>query len=186
MEKKDKKSYRLSEVVIKNMIDSVFAKSLKNRDAFIDMVFSIFSEEQLQLLLEVLNMKTVYTKFTKNCYVKVVPEDTWSYLYEPDVLADRGLLADDGRLYGQITGDTGWDDKKFNSYYYKFKVNLFVLDDEGKIKKSEKEIAPDNLEIIKVTEIKLLKAKIVSNGTHIRKSVNKGISKLEEKSDLPV
>ena len=185
MEKEVKKSYNLSEGVIKSMMDTIFTKSLKNRDAFIDMVYSIFSEQQLQLLLEVMNMKTVYKKITKDCYVKVIPASSWDYLYEPDVLADRGLLSDDGRLFGQVIGDTGWDSGKFNAYYYKFKVTLFVLDDEGKIKKNcVQEVEPDSLEIIKATDIKLLKAKIVSNGTDITQSVSKRVPGVA-KEELP-
>ena len=125
---KGKDSYHFSEEVIMTLMDPIFTKGIKNRDAIKSMVLNIFSSTNIETLIDIIHKKTKYAELYQGCYVSVVPPKYWKGQdYEEDVLKDHGLLAENGNLYGQVTADGSWDKDKFNPYHYNFKIDIFLL-----------------------------------------------------------
>lgn len=126
-----RENYNLSTRVVEHIIDPIFTKGLKNRDAIKSMLVHVFSSSQVEVLIDMILQKTKYKSLYKDCYVKVRPKNYWAGdMYEKDILRDAGLLSDEGKIYGQVIADTSWDTENFNPYYHQFKVSLFIVKED--------------------------------------------------------
>jgi len=144
------KEYSLSEDIIEKILDPIFTKGLKNKEAIKDLVMNSLNTTEVELLVHMFFCKGKYKPFFEGCYVLVTPKSYWGGdKYEIDKLKDRGLYSNDGRIYGKITADSSWDrEKEFNPYYYEFKVNLILLDEENQVTEVTEEIKATNLELL--------------------------------------
>ena len=158
--KKHKENYNLSENVVSAIIDPIFTKGLRNREAIKTMVSTSFSTDDLSRLLELIHMKGKYVPLQKGAYIKAHPR--YSHYegekYELDVLSDAGLISEDGELYGIIKDDTTYNDS-FNPYHHEFKINFLNLSKDGKLEYWEDRIEATELTMINRQDIKFFKAK---------------------------
>jgi len=177
----NRKTITLKDSIIRNIIDPIFTKNLKNRKSIMDMVVQVFSSSELALLIEILSSNTLYTPFVQFGFVKIFPPDRWKgSKYEPDILKDMGLLTDDECVYGQIMNDDHWNDDGFNPFHDKFKVSVFFHEvDEPKIYKEMITLKVTDLELISKNSIKHFKVKPQNNGTNNHTSSKKRVSKVE-------
>tara|TARA_R110000796_G_scaffold134646_1_gene250426 strand:+ start:828 stop:1361 length:534 start_codon:yes stop_codon:yes gene_type:complete len=51
---------------------------------------------------------------------------SYSSNYDRDIMIDKGLMTNDGYIYGTITGDGSWGDDDFNPYHGSMKVDVYV------------------------------------------------------------
>ena len=159
---KAKDRYSLSDNVIETLIDPIFTKAVKNRQAIKNMMLSLFDTNQLELVIELLHMKEKFVPLTRDSYVELLkPKSYWpGDKYELDKLADMGLLSPNGNPYACVKNDDSWDDQVFNPYNQKFKVKVLILDDDGKMieEKTTETVDVEDIKQVKQNEIKYFKA----------------------------
>ena len=160
---KRKISYTLSDNVVQTLIDPIFTKSIKNRQAIKDMMLCVFETYHLELVIELLHMKEKFVALSKGCYVEVLsPKSYWpGERYELDKLKEMGLLSPNSNPYAIVADDDGWDDSIFNPYERKMKVKLLLLNKEGKMEEESttESIEVTSLKAVKQSEIKHFNAK---------------------------
>ena len=177
----NRKTITLKDSIIKDILDPIFTKNLKNRQSIMDMVVQVFSTSELALLIEIFTSSTIYNPFVQYGYVKIIPKNGWlGSRYEADILKDMGLLADDGCIYGEIINDDHWNDEGFNCFHDKFKVDVFFHEEnEPKICRDQILLKATELEPISKNSIKYFKVKPQNNGTDINTSSKQRVSKVE-------
>lgn len=157
-----KSSYQLSDEVLSTILDSLFAKNLKNRECIKQFVIETFrNESAIDLLIELVHEKRKFVPLYIGAYVEVNPQNWWAGdLYEEDRLRDIGLLSDNNNLYGKIIQSTHWNDKRFNPFYHKFKVDLYLYDLENECMEIKTEdIDRNNIVLLESSDcIKYIKA----------------------------
>lgn len=159
-----KESYNLSESVIKDIIDPIFTKGLKNRDAIKSMIVNVFNSGDMEVLINIIFQKTKYKELTRDCYVKVIPKIYWAgEMYEKDRLQDMGLLCKNGRIYGKVISNDSWNNEEFNPFYHKFRVKLFLHNDQYELEMKEETISGSDLELLDDQEI-IKHLKVSKNG----------------------
>tara|TARA_R110002020_G_scaffold36503_5_gene109788 strand:+ start:3911 stop:4411 length:501 start_codon:yes stop_codon:yes gene_type:complete len=142
-------SYSLSGDIVEKILDPVFSKGLKNKEAIKALIMNSLNTNEMELLIDMFFSKTKHKPLFKGCYVLVTPKSYWEGdKYEVDKLKDRGLYSNDGRIYGRITADSSWDPENFNPYYYEFKVNLILLDKKDQVTEVAEEMKATALELL--------------------------------------
>lgn len=143
------KEYSLSGDIVEKILDPIFAKGLKNKEAIKALVMNSLNTTEVELLVHMFFSKAKYKPFFKGCFVLVTPKSYWEGdKYQVDKLKDRGLYSDDGRIYGKIVADNSWDAEKFNPYYYEFKINIFLLDEHDQVTEVTEEMKATELELL--------------------------------------
>ena len=121
----------------------------KNITSLVDVLFTL-PEDSISSLLSISLLKTEYIPIKKNDAVKFQP-NLYSPPFDKDVMIDKGLMTEDGYVYGIVANDAGWQ-SDFNPYSESMKVNMFIWKD-NKIQEFSETCLSSNLIIINKSEI---------------------------------
>ena len=90
----------------------------------------------------------------KNDVVKFQP-NLYSLSFDKDVMIDKGLMTEDGYVYGIVANDAGWQ-SDFNPYSESMKINMFIWKD-NKIQEFSETCLSSNLIIINTIYLIIIK-----------------------------
>tara|TARA_B110000196_G_scaffold314007_1_gene321571 strand:+ start:5341 stop:5841 length:501 start_codon:yes stop_codon:yes gene_type:complete len=159
MERLNRQSYNLSVGSMSEIIDSVFAKTIKNRESLKNLVINCLSSYDIEQFVEIMNKKTIYKELKLGNWVEV-ERNSWDLRHETielDVLQDLGLLTENIKFMGIVTGDTSYGNE-FNPYYNTIKVKVYLHDKHKELSIVEKEIKCHELEFLPDSKNKFIKS----------------------------
>jgi hypothetical protein len=123
----------------------------KNIESILDILF-VLPEEVITSLVSISLIKTEHTLIKINDTVKFKP-NMYSVPYDKDIMIDKGLMTEDGYVYGIVLDDTGWS-SEFNPYSENMKVNIFIWKND---KVDKFEVTSTSCNLIIIDESKLPK-----------------------------
>ncbi len=140
--------------LVKQMIDPLFTKSIRDKQFVIDAFISMLPDYNLEMFLELV-ARNKYTPVKKGSHVMFRPNRYFFDDYDQDTMIDMGLSTKDDYVYGIVLDDDSYSND-FNPYAHKMKVNIYVwYDNEFTYRKES--INTMDLNVIKESDIPYFK-----------------------------
>jgi len=110
--------------LVKQMIDPLFTKSIRDKQFVIDAFISMLPDYNLEMFLELV-ARNKYTPVKKGSHVMFRPNRYFFDDYDQDTMIDMGLSTKDDYVYGIVLDDDSYSND-FNPYAHKMKVKIYV------------------------------------------------------------
>ena len=140
--------------LVKQMIDPLFIKSVRDKQFVIDAFISMLPDYNLEMFLELVS-KNKYTPLKKGSHVMFKPDGYWFDDYDQDTMIDVGLSTNDNYVYGIVLDDDSYT-SNFNPYAHKMKVKIYAWYDNELTYRKES-ISTMDLTVIKESDIPYFK-----------------------------
>lgn len=128
------KAYTIQEESIRDLITSVinpkYVGNHGNIEHIGDMLTSL-SDESVSMLVTLILARKKFIPLSIGDTIKFKP-NSYSSIYDKDTMKDKGLMSNDGYIYGVIKEDASWNSESFNPYHSSMKVSMYVWRD-GKV-----------------------------------------------------
>ena len=125
------KAYTIQEESIRDLLTSVinpkYVGNTDNIEHIGDMLTSL-SEDNVSVLITLILARKEKMPFCIGDTIKFKP-NTYSSIYDKDIMKDKGLMSEDGYVYGIIKADGSWNNEAFNPYYPTMNVEMYIWKD---------------------------------------------------------
>ena len=123
-----------------------------NKIHLTNLIINNISTWSIDLLTEIYFSDEIYVPFNINDYFKTSMNTYDTKIYHKDVLIDLGLLGENECIFGKIIGDDSYS-SVYNPYYGRYKVVLFVHNEQNKFSELSIILSHDQMTKIKKEDI---------------------------------
>jgi hypothetical protein len=146
-----KKTYTLTANVVQDHLMGLFnidkLGNPKNIKHVSDLMLTL-PEHSINTILMISMIKEEYIPLKIGNYVTYQPSEYSSSYGDRDILMDKGLMTQDGYIYGIVKMDGSWNQSaEFDPYHVNMKISFFVWK-EGKLTNYEDNTPTFDLKII--------------------------------------
>ena len=150
-----KPNYVIAETAVKDLLSNLINKDKlgdkRNLKHVLDLLATL-PEHSISALLSIILIKEEHVPIKLGDTVKHQPSP-YSSIYDKDIMIDKGLMDNQGYIYGTVIADGSWNNNdEFNPYYNTMKVNFFVWEDND-VRNKEDTIKTFDLTIIDPSEL---------------------------------
>lgn len=146
------KNYQVDKQTVRGILSDLInvdgIAHYKNKKYLIELLLTL-PEDSISALINLSLIKDDYIPIKLNDSVKYKhPSYSVHHQIDRDIMIDKGLITNDGYIFGTVIGDGSWSSiADFNPYYNFMKVNFYVWVD-GKMEINEETVARSSLVII--------------------------------------
>ena len=150
-----KKNYSITEKAVADVLTHLFDPytlgNPKNLKYLIEALMTL-PEHAVSTLLSIALIDDDYIPLEIGNTVRYQPP-SYSSMYDKDIMMDKGLMDNEGYIYGKVTGDGAWNKEDvFNPYSQTVTVDIYIWKDD-EITINEDKVAVTELEVIGHTEV---------------------------------
>jgi hypothetical protein len=145
------KTYNITEKAVQDHLRNLFNISKlgnqKNIKHILDLLLTL-PEHSINAILMISMIKEEHVPLKIGDQVTYQPSEYTSSFGDRDILMDKGLMTQDGYIYGIVKMDGSWNQSaEFDPYYVNMKVSFFVWKD-NKLSNYEDSVPTFDLKII--------------------------------------
>jgi len=124
------KTYNLSAEAVRDHLSNLYnAKKLgneKNIEHLLNLMLTL-PEHSINAMLMISIIKEEHKPLSVGCHVKYKPSEYSSSFGDRDILMDKGLMTQDGFVFGTVEMDGSWNNHdSFDPYYVNMKVKFLI------------------------------------------------------------